>query len=160
MAPNNKKLIAIDGNSLLYRAFFAMRYLSTSSGQPTNAVYGLTTMLLRLLEEQPDYIAAAFDTPKPTFRHEEYDKYKAHRKPAPDALIEQGPVARELIEAFGIPVVEAPGYEADDIIGAMAKEAEARGIDTIIVTGDLDSLQKKIDALNAKIDELTKGGKA
>ncbi|MCL5105405.1 MAG: DNA polymerase I [Armatimonadetes bacterium] len=141
MSPSNKKLIAIDGNSLLYRAFFAMRYLSTSSGQPTNAVYGLTTMLLRLLEEKPDYIAAAFDTPKPTFRHEEYDKYKAHRKPTPDALIEQGPVARELIEAFGIPVVEVPGYEADDIIGAMAKEAEAKGIDTVVVTGDLDTLQ-------------------
>ncbi|MCL4499460.1 MAG: DNA polymerase I, partial [Chloroflexi bacterium] len=141
MSRSNKKLIAIDGNSLLYRAFFAMRYLSTSSGQPTNAVYGLTTMLLRLLEEQPDYIAAAFDTPKPTFRHEEYEQYKAHRKPAPDALIEQGPVARELIEAFGIPVVEVPGFEADDIIGAMAKEARDRGIDTVIVTGDLDSLQ-------------------
>ena len=83
MNSEKKKLIAIDGNSLLYRAFFAMRYLSTSSGQPTNAIYGLTTMLLKVLEEKPDYIAVAFDTPTPTFRHVEYEKYKAHRKPTP-----------------------------------------------------------------------------
>lgn len=141
MNQERKKLIAIDGNSLLYRAFFAMRYLSTSDGLPTNAVYGLTVMLLKVLEEQPDYIAVAFDTPKPTFRHEEYSGYKAQRKPAPDALIEQGPIAREMIRALNIPVVEVPGYEADDIIGAMAKKAESQGIDTVIVTGDLDALQ-------------------
>lgn len=141
MSENTKKLIAIDGNSLLYRAFFAMRYLSTSSGQPTNALYGLTTMLLRLLDEKPDYIVAAFDTSAPTFRHEHYDQYKAHRKPTPDALVEQAPVARELVRAFGIPVVEVPGFEADDIIGGLARKAEAQGVDTIIVTGDLDALQ-------------------
>ena len=136
-----KRLIAIDGNSLLYRAFFAMRHLSTSDGLPTNAVYGLTTMLLKVLEEKPDYVAVAFDTPKPTFRHEQYKEYKAHRPPAPDALIEQAPVARDLIRAFNIPVIEVEGFEADDIIGAMAKEATNRGISTIIVTGDLDTLQ-------------------
>jgi DNA polymerase-1 len=86
---DKKRLVIIDGNSLLYRAFFAMRYLSTASGQPTNAVYALTMMLLRLFDEKPDYIAVAFDTPKPTFRHEEYEEYKAHRRPVPDALIEQ-----------------------------------------------------------------------
>ena len=100
-----KRLVAIDGNSLLYRAFFGMRYLSTSAGVPTNAVYGLTTMLLKVLDEKPDYIVVAFDTPKPTFRHEQYDQYKAHRKPTPDALIEQAPIARELIRAFNIPVI-------------------------------------------------------
>lgn len=141
MEQQKKKLIAIDGNSLLYRAFFAMKYLSTSGGQPTNAIYGLTTMLLKVLEDSPDYIAVAFDTPKPTFRHEEYDGYKAQRKPTPDALVEQAPVARELIRAFNIPVIELPGYEADDIIGAMVKQAEQHGIDSIIVTGDLDALQ-------------------
>lgn len=141
MTDNRKKLIAIDGNSLLYRAFFAMRYLSTSSGQPTNAIYGLTTMLLRVLEEKPDYVAVAFDTPKPTFRHEEFADYKATRRATPDALVEQAPLARELVRAFNIPVVEVPGFEADDIIGAMAKEAEREGVDTVIVTGDLDSLQ-------------------
>jgi len=136
-----KKLVVIDGNSLLYRAFFAMKYLSTSDGRPTNAIYGFTTMLLRVLEEKPDYIAVAFDTPKPTFRHDTYEKYKAHRKPTPDALVEQAPVARELVRAFNIPVIEVEGYEADDIIGAMVKQAEAHGIQSVIVTGDLDALQ-------------------
>jgi DNA polymerase-1 len=141
MEQGAKKLIAIDGNSLLYRAFFAMRYLSTTSGQPTNAIYGLTTMLLKVLEEKPDYVAVAFDTPKPTFRHEEYVDYKATRRATPDALIEQAALARELIRAFNIPIIEVPGFEADDVIGALAKEAEQQGIDTVIVTGDLDALQ-------------------
>jgi len=135
------KLIVIDGNSLLYRAYFAVRYLSTSDGLPTNAVYGLTTMLLKVLEEKPDYVAVAFDTPTPTFRHEEYKEYKAQRKAVPEALIQQAPIARELIRAFNIPVVEVPGFEADDVVGAMAREAEKRGIETLIVTGDLDALQ-------------------
>lgn len=141
MTESKKRLIVIDGNSLLYRAFFAMRYLSTSDGIPTNALYGLTTMLLRVLEEKPDYIAVAFDTPKPTFRHEEYDGYKAQRKPVPDELKAQGPIARELIRAFNVPVIEVPGYEADDIIGAVAVEARKKGLQTTIVTGDLDALQ-------------------
>lgn len=136
-----KKLVAIDGNSLLYRAFFAMRYLSTSDGTPTNAVYGLLLMLMKVLEEKPDYVVVAFDTPKPTFRHEKYELYKAHRKAAPDDLIAQAPIARELIRAFNIPVIEIEGYEADDIIGALAKQSCEHGINTEIVTGDLDALQ-------------------
>lgn len=136
-----KKLIAIDANSLLYRAFFAMRYLSTSSGQPTNALYGLTVMILKILEESPDYIAAAFDTPEPTFRHKEYEGYKAQRKPTPEDLIAQAPLARELLRALGIPVIEAPGYEADDVIGALAARAAENGAETLIVSGDLDALQ-------------------
>jgi DNA polymerase-1 len=136
-----KRFVAIDGNSLLYRAFFAMRALSTTTGQPTNAIYGLTMMLLKILEDQPDYIAAAFDTPKPTFRHEKYDGYKAQRKAPPDDLVSQTQLARDLLRAFNISVVECPGWEADDVIGAMAKIASEQGIDTTIVTGDLDSLQ-------------------
>ena len=136
-----KRLVAIDGNSLLYRAFFGMRYLSTSAGVPTNAVYGLTTMLLKVLEEKPDYIVVAFDTPKPTFRHEQYDQYKAHRKPTPDALIEQAPIARELIRAFNIPVIELEGFEADDIIGALVTQGREHGVRSEILTGDLDALQ-------------------
>jgi len=136
-----KRLVAIDGNSLLYRAFFAMRYLSTSDGTPTNAIYGLTTMLLKVLDEKPDYIVVAFDTPKPTFRHKEYDQYKAHRKAPPDELIAQAPVARELIRAFNIPVIEIEGYEADDIIGALVTQAREHGVSSQIVTGDLDALQ-------------------
>lgn len=148
MTEGKQKLIVIDGNSLLYRAFFAMRYLSTSDGQPTNAIYGFTSMLLRVLDEKPDYIVVAFDTGKPTFRHEEYDQYKAHRPPTPDALISQAPIARELVRAFNIPVVQIEGYEADDIIGAMAKEAKEQGLYTIIVTGDLDALQLVDDDVN------------
>ena len=141
MPDDTKKLVLIDGNSLFYRAFFAMRYLSTSDGLPTNALYGLTTMLLKVLELQPDYVAVAFDTPKPTFRHEQFDGYKAHRPPVPDALAQQAPIARELIGAFNIPAVEVEGYEADDIIAVLARQAENQGIDTLIVTGDLDALQ-------------------
>jgi len=136
-----KRLVAIDGNSLLYRAFFGMRYLSTSAGVPTNAVYGLTTMLLKVLDEKPDYIVVAFDTPKPTFRHEQYDQYKAHRKPTPDALIEQAPIARELIRAFNIPVIELEGFEADDVIGALVTQGREHGVRSEILTGDLDALQ-------------------
>lgn len=136
-----KRLVAIDGNSLLYRAFFAMRYLSTSDGTPTNALYGLTTMLLKVLEEKPDYIVVAFDTPKPTFRHNQYEQYKAQRKAPPDALIAQAPIARELIRAFNIPIIEIEGYEADDVIGALVKQAREHGVSSEIVTGDLDALQ-------------------
>ena len=138
---DKKRLVAIDGNSLLYRAFFAMRYLSASDGTPTNAVYGLTTMLLKVLEDKPDYIVVAFDTPKPTFRHVEYDQYKAHRKPTPDALIAQAPIARELIRAFNIPVIELEGFEADDVIGALVTQAREHGVSSEILTGDLDALQ-------------------
>ncbi len=130
---NQKKelFIVIDGNSLLYRAFFAMRYLSTSDGQPTNAIYGLTTMLLKVLEEKPDYIAVAFDTPVPTFRHADYEMYKAHRKPPPDDLIAQKPLARELVRAFNIPVIEIDGYEADDVVARLPGKASERGVRTI-----------------------------
>jgi len=135
------KLIVIDGNSLLYRAFFAMKPLSASDGTPTNALYGLALMLLKVLDEKPDYIAVAFDTPAPTFRHLEFQDYKAQRKPPPDALIAQMPIARELFRAFKIPVIEVDGYEADDLIGAIAQRAKSEGISTTIVTGDLDALQ-------------------
>ncbi len=136
-----KRLLAIDGNSLLYRAYYAIRELSTSDGTPTNAVYGLAAMLQKIMADSPDYALAAFDTPKPTFRHEKYEEYKGHRKPTPDDLIAQGPLARELMRAFGIPVVEIDGYEADDVIGAIAKEAERNDVETTIVTGDQDAFQ-------------------
>lgn len=141
------KLIAIDGNSLFYRAFYGTRPLSTPDGQPTNAVFGLAMMLLRLLEDRPDYMIVAFDSPHPTFRHAEFEDYKAHRKPMPDELSSQAPLARELFTTFGVPVVEIPGLEADDILGHLAKEATEKGIDTEIVTGDLDTLQLVNDSV-------------
>lgn len=137
-----KKLVLIDGNSLLYRGFFAMRTLTTSAGQPTNAIYSFTMMLLTLLESQkPDIIISAWDRPEPTFRHTEFKGYKGQRAAAPTELVEQGPLARELVEAFRVPMVEAVGYEADDIIGTLSKQGKEKGYDVLIVTGDLDALQ-------------------
>jgi len=136
------KAILIDGNSLLYRAFFAMPRFSTLENQPTNAVYGFTMMLLRLIEEEkPDILLVAFDAPAKTFRHEEFKEYKAHRKRAPDELASQGPIAREVVDAFNVPRLEAPGFEADDVVGTVARKAEAEDYDVVIVTGDLDALQ-------------------
>lgn len=136
------KVILIDGNSLLYRAFFAMPHFSTLENQPTNAVYGFTMMLLRLIqEEKPDIIMVAFDAPAKTFRHKEYEQYKAHRKPVPDELKAQAPLAREIVEAFNIPSIEVEGFEADDVIGTLARRAESDGYEVLIVTGDLDALQ-------------------
>src|SRR5512139_2009982 len=112
----------IDGNSLTYRAFFALPTdIATASGQVTNAVYGFTSMLLNLLREQrPDGVAVAFDRPEPTFRHEAVSTYKAQREAAPDILRQQMGLVREVVEAFHIPVVEAVGYEADDVIATLA----------------------------------------
>ncbi|MBC8138304.1 MAG: hypothetical protein H8F28_20695, partial [Fibrella sp.] len=136
-----KKLVLIDGNSLLYRGFFAMRALTTSAGQHTNAVYSFTMMLLTLLQDQkPDVILCAWDMGK-TFRHAEYAEYKGTRKTTPPELTEQAPLARELVQAFRIPTVTAPGFEADDIIGTLAKQGEETGYEVIIVSGDLDALQ-------------------
>ena len=138
----SKKLVLIDGNSLLYRGFFAMRSLTTSSGQPTNAVFSFTMMLLTLLtEQQPDVIIAAWDTSTPTFRHVEFDQYKGQRSAPPPELKEQGPLAREMVVAFNIPMIEAPGFEADDIIGTLARRGRDQGYEVLIVTGDLDALQ-------------------
>ncbi|MGB9588710.1 MAG: 5'-3' exonuclease H3TH domain-containing protein, partial [Armatimonadota bacterium] len=136
------KVILIDGNSLLYRAFFALPHFSTLENQPTNAVYGLTMMLLRLLEEEkPDIIIVAFDSREKTFRHGEFTEYKAHRKPIPDELVAQIPIAREVIDALSIPVLEVAGVEADDVVGTVARKAESEDYDVLIVTGDLDALQ-------------------
>jgi DNA polymerase-1 len=147
-----KKCILVDGNSLLYRAFFAIRYLSTRDGLPTNALYGFAAMLLRLLaEEQPDCVIVAFDAPEKTFRHEEYADYKATRAPTPDELKQQAPLARDLARALGCQVLEAPGYEADDIVGTCARLAERQGYDVLVVTGDLDELQLVSDRVKVAV---------
>jgi DNA polymerase-1 len=137
-----KRLVVIDGYSLLYRAFFATRYLSTSDGRPTNALFGFTSMLFTLLEKvRPHAIVVAMDAPGKTFRHAEYEGYKATRKETQDELRVQLKDAREFINALGIPTVELTGFEADDVVGTISKLAEENGYDTTIVTGDLDSLQ-------------------
>jgi len=138
----SKKFILIDGNSLIHRAFYALPLLSTAQGQFTNAAYGFTTMLLRLLdEEKPEAIAVAFDKGKLTFRNEAYQEYKAHRKATPPELREQFPLVHEILRALDIPIFEQAGYEADDIIGTVARGAATEGYDILIVTGDRDALQ-------------------
>lgn len=137
-----QKLILIDGHSLAHRAFHALPVdLSTSKGELTNAVYGFASMLLTVLRDyKPDYIAVAFDV-GPSFRHEEFAEYKAQRPTTPDELSLQMERIRELVEAFCIPIYTAEGYEADDVLGTLARQAAEQGLDTLIVTGDRDALQ-------------------
>ncbi len=138
----SRKLILIDANGLVYRAFFALPYFTTSSGRPTNAVYGFTNMILKILDEElPQYVSAAFDKPAPTFRHRAYEQYKAHRERMPDDLRPQIGTAKEILEALAIPIFEVEGFEAEDILGTIARKASAEGFDVLIVTGDLDTLQ-------------------
>ncbi|AWB44086.1 DNA polymerase I [Paenibacillus sp. CAA11] len=150
------KLILIDGNSIIYRAFFAMPPLTNSSGQHTNAVYGFANMLLRLLqEEKPSHLLVAFDAGKQTFRHEGYKEYKGGREKTPPELSEQFPLLRELLDSFGISHYELEGYEADDIIGAVSKRADEEGRQVLVVTGDKDMLQLVSD--NVKVALTRKG---
>lgn len=136
------KLFLIDGNSFCYRAFYAIRDLSTSKGEPTNAVYGFVSMLRKIVkEEKPDYLGIAFDLKGPTFRHKRYEEYKIHRKPMPDELVAQMPVIKEIIRAYNIPIFEKKTYEADDIIATIAKKLENKSLEIYIVTGDKDALQ-------------------
>lgn len=137
-----KKFIIIDGSSLVHRAFYALPLLKTANGHYTNAVYGFTTMLVKLLEQmKPDYVAVAFDKGKVTFRNDIYKEYKGHRKVTPPELSEQFPLVKELLQAFGVCVLEEGGYEADDIIGTLSIKAQEDGHDVFIVTGDKDALQ-------------------
>ena len=138
-----KKFLIIDGNSIVNRAFYGIRPLSTKDGLPTNAVYGLLTILKKHLDAlEPDYIACAFDVHQPTFRHLSYADYKGNRKGMPDELKAQMPYAKRAVAGLGFQVIECPGYEADDVIGTSAAMArEHGGIETYILTGDRDSLQ-------------------
>ena len=136
------KFVLVDGSNYLFRAFYAIRELSNSKGFPTNAIYGFTTMLMKLLRDQdPDYIAVAFDVKGPTFRHEAYDGYKATRKATPDTLIPQIPFVKEIVRGFSIPVLEQQGIEADDIIGTIARRQAEAGMAVVIVSGDKDMMQ-------------------
>ncbi|HEX8948235.1 MAG TPA: 5'-3' exonuclease H3TH domain-containing protein [Dissulfurispiraceae bacterium] len=132
----------IDGNSYFYRAYHAIGELRSSKGFPTNAIYGFTNMILKVLrEKKPDAFAIVFDSPAPTERHRMYAEYKAHRPEMPDELALQIPRIKEVIKAFNIPMFEIPGFEADDIIGAMAKRAAEQGASVFIVSSDKDMMQ-------------------
>ncbi len=137
-----KKLLAVDGNSILNRAFYGIRPLTTRTGFPTNALYGLVTMVSKQAEAlHPDYLAVAFDLKAPTFRHEMYGEYKAGRRPMPEELAAQLPVAKELFAAMGYHVLELAGYEADDILGTLAAWCDDADCDAYLLTGDRDALQ-------------------
>ena len=136
------KLMVIDGNSIVNRSFYGVRPLTTRDGLYTNAVYGFVTTLQRLLdEESPDALCVTFDRREPTFRHLEYDGYKAQRKGMPEELAQQMPVLKEVLDAMSIPRYELAGFEADDLIGTISRKCEASGWECVAVTGDKDSLQ-------------------
>jgi DNA polymerase-1 len=136
-----QRLVLIDGHSLVYRAFFALPSLTDREGNIVNAAYGFTSMLLVALQEHPDYVLASFDLGGRTFRHEELAQYKATRRPTPPELSPQFPLTRDIVRAFGIPIYEIQGVEADDVIGTLARQAREQGLHSTIVTGDLDALQ-------------------
>lgn len=139
---HRKRLFIIDGNSFCYRAYYAIRYLANSKGQPTNAIYGVISMIKKIInEESPNMIAVAFDLKAPTFRHKQYKEYKITRKPMPNDLVSQMEYIKKVIRAYNIPIYEQEGYEADDILATLTKKAEDMEIDTFIVTGDKDAMQ-------------------
>jgi len=146
------KLMVIDGNSILNRAFYGVRPLSTRDGTPTNAVFGFLNILLKLVdEEKPEALCCTFDLKAPTFRHLAYEGYKAQRKPMPEDLVKQVPIIKEMLDAMSIPRYELEGWEADDLIGTIAAIDEKAGWDTVVVTGDKDSLQLVDDRVTVKL---------
>ncbi len=157
-----EKLVVIDGNSILNRAFYGImssKMLQTADGTYTNAVYGFLAIMFKLLEDvNPNYLAVAFDVKQPTKRHEMYKEYKGTRKGMPDELAVQLPIIKEVLEAMNIKVIEKPGYEADDILGTLAKYFEKQGIEVTLLTGDRDSFQLASDKITIRIPR-TKGGK-
>ncbi len=158
MSEKKEKFIIIDGNALLHRAWHALPPLKTKEGELVNAVYGFTSILIKVLKEiQPEYAAVTFDRREPTFRHEEYEEYKATRQKQPDELYDQIPRIKEVVEAFGMPIYEKVGFEADDLIGTICtlKSVDRRDMDSVVVTGDLDTLQLVDD--NTKVYTTRKG---
>lgn len=154
-----QKIVLVDGHSILNRAFYALPPLTNSDGKHTNAVYGFLTMLFKTLEdEQPEYLTVAFDMHAPTFRHEIYAAYKGTRKPMPPELREQVPLIKEVLQAMGILIVQKEGYEADDILGTLAKKSEGRGFTVTVLSGDRDLLQLASDEIKIRIPK-TKAGK-
>lgn len=155
----NRKLVLIDGHSILNRAFYGVPDLSNSKGVHTNAIYGFLNIMFKILEEEkPDFLTVAFDVHAPTFRHEIYKEYKGTRKPMPEELREQVPIMKEMLQAMGICIMEKAGLEADDILGTLAKRAEKDGMEVSLVSGDRDLLQIASEHIKIRIPK-TKGGK-
>ena len=157
-----KKLVLIDGNSIMNRAFYGImgsKALTTKDGKYTNAIYGFLAILFKLLEEEtPEYIAVAFDLKAPTARHKLYEGYKANRKGMPEELAEQMPIIKEILRAMNIDIIEKEGYEGDDIIGTLSRYGENQGLEVTILSGDRDTFQLATDKVTIKIPR-TKAGK-
>lgn len=144
MAEEKEKieLLLVDGSALLHRAYHAYPNLTSKDGTPVNAVYGVAAMLVSALDEiKPEYVAVAWDLPKPTFRHEKYIAYKAHRPKTDEELIDQIPMVKRLIDAFGLSQIEMEGYEADDIIGSVGDKYKSKVDQVVVLTGDQDAMQ-------------------
>ena len=153
------KLVLVDGHSILNRAFFGIPDLTNSEGLHTNAVYGFLNILFKILdEEQPDYLTVAFDVHAPTFRHKMYDAYKGTRKPMADELRQQVPLMKEMLTAMGVTIVEKEGYEADDLLGTIAKQSEEQGLEVSRVSGDRDLLQLASDHIKIRIPKTKRTG--
>lgn len=155
----SEKLVLIDGHSIINRAFYGVPNLTNAQGVHTNAIYGFLNIMFKILEEeQPDYLAVAFDVHAPTFRHEMFEAYKGTRKPMPEELREQIPVMKEVLKAMNVVMIEQPGLEADDILGTLARKAEASGMEVSLVSGDRDLLQIATERIKIRIPK-TKMGK-
>ena len=154
----SEKIVLIDGHSILNRAFYGLPDLTNSEGLHTNAVYGFLNILFRTLEEeQPQYLAVAFDVHAPTFRHQMYADYKGTRKPMPSELREQVPMLKEVLRAMDIELVEKAGYEADDILGTLAERCEKKGMEVTVVSGDRDILQLASDRIMIRMPKTVRG---
>ena len=155
----SKKLVLIDGHSILNRAFYGIPDLTNAEGLHTNAVYGFLNILFKILdEEKPDYLTVAFDVHAPTFRHKMYDAYKGTRKPMAEELRQQVPLMKEMLQAMGVRIIEKEGYEADDIIGTIAKRSEKEGLVVSVVSGDRDLLQLATDHIKIRIPKTKRTG--
>ena len=154
-----KKILLIDGNSILNRAFYGLPDLTNSEGKHTGAVYGFLNILFRILEEEkPDYLTVAFDLHAPTFRHKLYDAYKGTRKGMPEELREQVPLMKEMLAAMGVKIVTMEGFEADDLLGTLARRSEAAGMEVTILSGDRDLLQLATEKVMIRLPK-TSGGR-
>ena len=155
----SEKIVLIDGHSILNRAFYGLPDLTNSEGLHTNAVYGFLNIMTRILEEEkPQYLTVAFDLHAPTFRHQKYQAYKGTRKAMPEELREQVPLMKEVLQSMGVPTVSMEGYEADDLLGTIARRSEEKGMDVTIVSGDRDLLQLATDKILIRVPK-TRGGK-
>ena len=155
----SEKIVLIDGHSILNRAFYGLPDLTNSAGRHTNAVYGFLNILFKILEEEkPQYLTVAFDLSAPTFRHKMFEEYKGTRKPPVPEFREQVPLMKEVLKAMGVACVQLEGYEADDLLGTIAKRSEEKGLEVSLVSGDRDLLQLASDKIKIRIPK-TKFGK-